>query len=426
MPLSPLQDKTIYQSTARYNIWCGAISSGKTHASVMRLADFLRTGPAGDVMIIGVNRMTIQRNVINLLYGMLGWPPPSSKSTEAKIYGRHVYFVGANNEGSVKAIQGATLVLAYVDEVACIPQPFFRMLEGRLRVPGAMMIATCNPEGPNHWLKKNFIDRSHELDLKYWQFTMDDNPILEESYKKAMKATYTGHWYNRLILGEWAVASGLIYDSFDDMNIYEHPFDNPQFYVVGIDYGTSNATAAVLLAINPRKWPQIRVEKEYYYDSVKAGRAKVDSELAADLKEFIGWRSIRACYVDPSAASLKWELRANNIPVLDAKNDVLDGIKTVSKFISQKSIVIQKGCRMLLDCIQSYSWCPKAADRGIDKPLKEREHILDALRYGIYSVFPTGEIESMDENITIEQIRRQAYGGDENLLGFSAPQGGYY
>lgn len=416
MTLSPLQQRSIAESTAPYNIWCGAISSGKTHASICRLIQFLQFGPKGDVMIIGVNRHSIQRNVLNLLYDKLGWPVPSSTTITTKLFGRNVYFVGAHDEGCVKNIQGSTLVLAYVDEVACIPQPFFRMLEGRLRMPGALMLATCNPEGPAHWLKKQFIDRANELHLKYWQFTMDDNPILEESYIKKMKATYTGHWYKRLILGEWSVASGLIYDSFDEMNVYEHPFDNPQFFVVGVDYGTSNATAAVLMSVNPRKWPQIRIEKEYYYDSAKKGRSKTDSELVADLKDFIGWRSIRACYVDPSAASLKWELRGNNIPVLDAKNDVLDGIKIVSKFISQKSIVIQKGCTTLLETMQSYSWCPKSADRGLDKPLKEKEHICDALRYAVYSTFPTGEIDIPEQQLTIDQIRRQVYGDPHPLF----------
>ena len=114
-----------------------------------------------------------------------------------------------------------------------------------------------------------------------------------------------------------------------------------------------------------------------------------------------------------------------NLPVLDAKNDVIEGIKVTSKFISGKNIVIHKSCRNLIDCIQSYSWCPKAADKGIDKPLKEKEHIMDALRYAIYTAFPTAEFNHPDEHLTIDQIRRQVYGSDD--IGFmNAPSGGYY
>lgn len=424
MDLSSKQMLSINQATKRFNIWVGAVRSGKTYASILKLIDLLKNGPQGDVMIIGVNRSTIQRNVLLQLYKFLGWPPPSSKSTETKLYGRNIYFVGAHDEGAVRAIQGSTLAMAYVDEATCIPAPFWKMLQSRLSIRGAQLIATCNPEGPAHWLKKEFIDREADLDLIHWDFQLDDNPSLDESYKNNLKKEFTGMWYKRYILGEWAVAQGLIYDAYDNDNLYEHPFENPNYYVLGVDYGTSNATAAVLCAISPRKWPQIRVEDEYYYDSVKRGRQKTDSELAADLRSFCGYRSIRAIYVDPSAASLKLELRRMDLPVLDAKNDVVEGIKVTSKFIAGKNLVIQKGCKNLIECLQSYSWCPKAADRGLDKPLKEKEHIMDALRYAIYSAFPSAEFSHPDEFLTIEELRRKVY-SDEGLGFLGGSSAGY-
>ena len=372
--LSSKQIQSIKEATRRFNVWCGAVRSGKTFASNLKLIDLLKSGPKGDVMIVGVNRESIQRNVLNLLFNLLGGAPPSSKTNSTKIYGRNVYFVGAHDESAVRAIQGSTLALAYVDEITCIPAPFWKMLCSRLSIPGAKLIGTTNPEGPSHWFKREFLDRP-DLDLISWNFTLDDNPSLDENYKANLKKEYTGMWYKRYILGEWAVAHGLIYDSFDELNLYEDPQNEPNYYIVGIDYGTSNATAAVLCAINPTKWPQIRIVDEYYYDSVVKGRSKTDAELSDDIYRFVEYKNVRAVYVDPSAASLKLELRNRNLPVLDANNDVLEGIKITSKFIAGKNLVVHKSCRTLIDVIQSYSWCPKSADRGIDKPLKEREHI---------------------------------------------------
>lgn len=375
-------------------------------------------------MIIGVNRDTIQRNVLLELYKFLGFPPPSTKTTETKLYGRNIYFVGAHDEGAVRRIQGSTLAFAYVDEATCIPAPFWRMLLSRLSVKNSQLLATCNPEGPAHWLKKDFIDRAHELDLVYWNFNLDDNPSLDEKFKDNLKKEYSGMWYKRYILGEWSVAQGLVFDSYDFDNLYENSNSNPNYYICGIDYGTSNATAAVLCAITPRIWPQIHVEREYYYDSVQKGRSKTDTELADDIKEFLAHRNISAVYVDPSAASLKIELRNRNLPVIDAKNDVLPGIKVMSKFVANKNLVIQKGCKTLIDCIQTYAWDPKAADRGEDAPLKKREHIVDATRYCIYSAFPHGDFGSPDEFLTIDQIRRQVYGNSDALFGDPSFGGG--
>jgi PBSX family phage terminase large subunit len=424
MQLSPKQIQSFNEATKRFNIWVGAVRSGKTFGSALKLVDLLKNGPPGDCMIIGVNRSTIQRNVLLQLYKFLGWAPPSSKSTETKIYGRNVYFVGAHDEGAVRAIQGSTLAFAYVDEATCIPAPFWKMLQSRLSVKGAQLLATCNPEGPAHWLKKEFIDREKDLDLIHWDFQLDDNPTLDETYKTNLKKEFTGMWYKRYILGEWAVAQGLIYDAFDHDNIYDQPMEPPSYYILGVDYGTSNATAAVLCAVTPNRWPQIRIENEYYYDSVKRGRQKTDSELATDIRDFCGYRSVRAIYVDPSAASLKLELRRMDLPVLDARNDVVEGIKVTSKFIAGKNIVIHKSCTNLIECTQSYSWCPKAADKGLDKPLKEKEHVMDALRYAIFSAFPSAEFSHPDENLTIEQIRKNIYGDDFNPLGPGT--GGYF
>lgn len=387
----------------------------------------MRTGIPGDVMIIGVNRDSIQRNVLLHLYKELGYPPPGLKTTQDKLCGRNIYFVGAHDESAVRRIQGSTLAYAYVDEITCIPEPFWRMLLSRLSLKDAQLFGTCNPDAASHWLKKQYIDRSEELDLISWHFTLEDNPSLDQKYKENLKREYgTGHWYQRFIEGRWANASGLIWNGFDDDNLYSNDFPAPSFYCVGLDYGTSNATAAVLAALSPKQWPQIRIEEEYYYDSVKTGRAKTDSQLADDIQQWLQYKSIQAIYVDPAAASMKVELRQRGLPVLDANNDVLTGIRIVGKFMAHKNLLIHKGCKTLIDCIQSYIWDPSAVDRGEDKPLKKRDHICDATRYLLSSVFKTGIIEDISPDINIDKLRRQIYGENDNIWGDSAPMGGGY
>lgn len=423
LKLSPKQTESFCESDARYNIWVGAVRSGKTFISIRRFIDFLRNGPTGDVMVIGVNRDTIQRNVLNQLYSMLEARTPGTKTTEAKLYNRNVYFVGANDEGSVRRIQGSTLAAAYVDEITCLPQSFWRMLQSRLSVPGAKLFGTCNPEGPSHWFKKQFIDDS-SLNLKYWNFGLEDNPILDDEYKTSLRKEYSGMWYKRYILGEWAVATGMIYDCFDNDNIYTEETLNPTSYIAGIDYGTVNATACHLAAINPKEFPQIRIQREYYYDSVKQGRSKTDAELADDIYNFLRNYPVEAVYIDPAAASLKLELRNRNLPIVDAKNDVLPGIQIVAKFIQGKNLQVHEDCNNLIDQLQSYHWDAKAADRGVDKPTKEDDHACDSLRYLIASRFPDGELSHPFEHMSHAQLMHHIFKEDESLFQPN-PAGGY-
>lgn len=427
MPTSPKQDKSFREATHRFNIWVGAVRSGKTFSSIERFIYDLRHGPKGDAMIIGVNRSTIHRNILTHLYKQLGFPCPSPMCNKTQLYGRDVYFVGAPDVSAVTTIQGSTLALAYVDEAVCIPEPFWKMLETRLSVPGAKLLATANPGAPSHWLKKQYLDRQDIHDLICWDFHLDDNPMLDEAYKNAIKASFTGVWNKRFIQGLWCQATGAVYPDFDHDNIYTHPFSNPRYYIVGIDYGTTNASAAVLCAIDPTKWPQVRIEAEYYYDSVVHGRPKTDAELVKDIKDFIGYKNVTAVYIDPAAASLKIALRQQNLPVLDAENDVLLGIKTVNKFIAGKNIVVQAACKTLIEQLQSYAWCPKASERGEDKPIKSADHSCDALRYSLTPFMKTGEFSNPDEYLSHDQLMRKVFHENDMYDQFNSQiQGAFY
>lgn len=426
MITSAKQDESYEESTHRFNIWVGAVRSGKTFSSIRKFLNRLKHGVPGDAMIIGVNRGSIHRNVLTHMYRTLGFPCPSPMSNKATLYGRDIYFVGAPDISAVTTIQGSTLAYAYVDEATCIPEPFWKMLETRLSVPGAQLFATCNPESPNHYIKKQYIDRPDVHDIATFQFNLDDNPALDEAYKKAIKASFSGVFYQRYILGEWCLATGAIFDGWDDLNVYDREFAAPNFYCAGLDYGTVNPTSCHIAAVSPNSWPQIRIEKEYYFDSAKYGRSKTDAELAQDIHKFLHYTPITALYVDPAAASLKLELRNLNIPVVDANNDVLFGIKMMSQFISGKNLVIHKNCKNLIEQCQSYAWDPRYAERGEDKPIKKDDHSVDSCRYLLASCFKNGLHGYVDQNMTVEEIKRRIYQSDDIYSQFNNEVGGGY
>ena len=75
-----------------------------------------------------------------------------------------------------------------------------------------------------------------------------------------------------------------------------------------------------------------------------------------------------------------------------AKNDVLDGIRYVASLLSLGKIAIYEGCTNTIKEFASYMWDAKAAERGEDKPVKQWDHCMDALRYMCYTIIrrPTG------------------------------------
>lgn len=381
------------ESDARLNIAVGAVRSGKSHINIHRfMKELKRDGPKeGNFLITGKSERTVLMNIIEPMQEFTGGLIRYNRGMgEFTLFGRKVYVVGANDERAEGKIRGATFAGALVDEITILPESYFRMLLSRLSIEGAKLFGGTNPDSPMHWFKTDFIDKfEHDQEeLKYFRFNLDDNPTLTESFKNSLKKEYSGLWYSRFILGDWVLAEGAVYDFFDkNTHVVSAPPTYAKSYYLGVDYGTSNSFAAVLLGYNDDHKPTLWIEKEYYWDSKAMGYQKTDAEYGLDLqREFQGY-PIKLVYLDPSAASFQVELRRLKMPVKQANNDVIDGIRCVSTLLSQGNLVICKSCINLIKEIQGYVWDDNAVKRGEDKPLKQRDHAIDAMRYVIYSHF---------------------------------------
>lgn len=298
----------------------------------------------------------------------------------------YFYIFGGKDERSQDLIQGITLAGVFFDEVALMPESFVNQATGRCSVDGSKYWFNCNPDGPYHWFKLNWIDKQKAKHLLYLHFTMDDNMSLSDSIKARYQAMYSGVFYKRYILGLWAMAEGIIYDMFDSgkhtIKELENLYHSGSY--VSIDYGTQNATVFLLWSKGlDNKWYCV---KEYYYSGRDKGRQKTDSEYVLDLKTFLAGIKIKAIIVDPSAASFIAELRKNGFPVLKAKNDVEDGIRLVGTLLNQERILFHISCVNTIMEFASYIWDEKAAEHGEDKPIKQHDHAMDAVRYFCYTV----------------------------------------
>ncbi|MDK2917286.1 MAG: hypothetical protein PWQ37_19 [Candidatus Petromonas sp.] len=302
----------------------------------------------------------------------------------------YFYIFGGKDERSQDLVQGITAAGFFFDEVALMPESFVNQAVARCSVDGSKLWFNCNPEGPYHWFKVNWLDKLEEKNALHLHFTMDDNPSLTEKVKERYKRMFSGVFYKRYILGLWVMAQGIIYDMFSeethviDEDYKYWPKDNRfEEYYIAIDYGTQNA--CVFLLIGKYKGRYFIID-EYYYSGRDKGKQKTDNEYLNDLVEFIEGKIIKYFIVDPSAASFITLLRKKGYSVIKAKNDVLDGIREVAKRISNLEIFVHKQCQNTIKEFFSYIWDEKAGERGEDKPVKKFDHAMDALRYFVYTV----------------------------------------
>lgn len=296
------------------------------------------------------------------------------------------YIFGGKDERSQDLIQGITLAGCFFDEVALMPESFVNQATGRCSVDGSKFWFNCNPDGPYHWFKVNWIDKQVEKKILYLHFTMDDNLSLSEKIKARYKAMYSGVFYQRYIKGLWVVAEGVIYDMFDKTkHIVESITDLlKDTYYVSCDYGTQNATVFLLWCKNREgKWICV---KEYYYSGRDEVSQKTNTQYADDLKKFLGNIKPKAIIIDPSAASFIAELKKRGYKIKKAKNDVIDGIRFVASLLNKEEIAFSKECKNTILEFNSYIWDVKASEKGEDKPIKQHDHAMDAVRYFCYTV----------------------------------------
>lgn len=409
--LSPKQADFLLNSDGTVNILDGSIRAGKTIVSLLRWFVFVSFAPqGGELVMIGRTRDALFRNIIkpmqdDTLFGdMASMVKYTNGAPTATILGRTVHVIGASDAKAEKTIRGMTVSGAYVDEITVIPEEFFTQLLGRMSVAGAALFGTTNPDSPAHWLKAKFLNKIGQKDdagnellpgWKYWHFVMDDNPTLDEGYKARKRAEFTGLWFRRFILGHWVAAEGAIYDSWDpEVHVIKYADLPPlrDLISVGVDYGTTNATAALLLGITAELNPRLVFVDEWRYQAGQNGARKTDAQLSAGLREWLNQITIPGqphltrpgwILLDPAAASFRVQLAADGVQTFAAENDVSYGIQTVASLIGSGRLIATDRCAGWVTEAPGYAWDDKAALLGVDKPIKVADHSLDAGRYAI-------------------------------------------
>lgn len=373
----------------------GSIRSAKT---ITMICSFLRwsqdTFDGENFIVAGKSIGALKRNVLDPMKKILeswGWKYYHHKSENYIMIGNNMYYLfGANNEASQDVLQGLTAAGAYADEVALMPKSFVDQMIGRCSVDGRKIFLNCNPQGPYHWFKTEFIDKRKEKNIYYLHFILDDNLTLSEKIKEGYKRMFSGVFFKRYILGLWVLAEGIIYDMFrEDIHVIDKaPEVMDQMFVV-VDYGTSTVTTFLLIG---RKDGVYYVLDEYYYDATKSGRQKDDSQFADDFEEFVQGLQIKRIYYDTNGASFAAELRKRGFkkklkPAIKGPGSVIAGIREVSKAFNKNKLFILRKCKNVIRECLSYLWDPKKQLVGEDVPLKQHDHAMDAMRYLIYAMY---------------------------------------
>lgn len=363
----------------------GAKRSGKTFINnIQFLQELRRVRKNADknniktplYILAGFSMSNIQDNILNELYNTFGLSVKFDRYNSFELFGVKVIQTTHGNIQGVGRIRGMTAHGAYVNEASLANEAVIEEIISRCSGEGARILMDTNPDHPEHWLKKNYIDNPDKT-VKNFHFIIDDNTFLEARYVESMKAaTPTGMFYDRSILGLWVSADGVVYQDFDktrdctDIDTYQ--WWNAEEVICGVDWGYEHYGSIVVLGRFGDKWVLL---EEY-----------AEQHREIDFWVMIAHDIVRRYknppfYCDSARPEHVDRFVREGFRAINADKSVLSGIESVATLIKENKFrVIEEKCPHFMKEVYSYIWNERTG-----MPMKENDDVMDSLRYAIYT-----------------------------------------
>lgn len=205
--------------------------------------------------------------------------------------------------------------------------------------------------------------------------TADDIALLEDETDP--------YFYNVYTLGNWGVLGNVIFKNWRVEDLSQRI---PQFDKIycGCDFGFSNDPNALIKAHLDKARKKIYVYEEWY----QAGMT--DDELLRVCKDFVGNQYLMCDSAEPKTIDF---LAMNNVKAVGAIKGA-DSINRGIRWLQGYEIIIDVRCQNFKNEMEQYHWQEDKYGNAMARPVDDRNHLIDALRYAFSNVMLQGEIRA--------------------------------
>ena len=278
-------------------------------------------------------------------------------------------FKSLDDPEKIKSYEGNYL---WIEEATEITHEDFLQLNLRLRRKTEdinQMYLTFNPISKLHWIYQELIEKERD-DVAILHSTYKDNPFLSEDYIKELEnlKDQDETYYQVYALGEWGVLQNIIYTNYDLIDTWPGSFDE---VIYGLDFGYNNPSALVEVGLK---------DKEPYLRELLYETHLTNEDLIEKLKELIPDRN-SYIYADPAEPARIEEIARAGFNIHLADKSVKDGID----FVRRQKLHILKSSVNLIKEISGYKYKEDKDGNVLEEPVKFRDHLMDAMRYAIYT-----------------------------------------
>lgn len=386
----------VLKSNSRILVLHGAKRAGKTFILILKFLMLIKKfkNKGYKFIIGGASLAAIKTNILDDLEKLLGQPIKISKYNTFNLFGNVVLVREGANSDSWKRVRGFTAYGCLLNEGTALHQTFIQECISRCSGEGARIFIDTNPENPNHFIKKEYIDKDGQklkdgkINIQAIHFKLEDNTFIDEEYKESIKlSTPSGMFYERDILGIWVSGEGIVYKDFskEENVISFESFRKKQIKrrFVGLDWGYQHFGAIVVIAEDFQGNLYLEKEIAKQHQQIEFWEEKL-LEIKKEYGDILIYcDTARTDYVDRLA------LKGFNLGLTN--KSVLEGISMIAGMIKRRTFkVVDGACPRFMEEIFQYSWDSKNGN-----VVKVNDDVLDAIRYAIYSTFRTPKIEKI-------------------------------
>lgn len=291
---------------------------------------------------------------------------------------------------AIETLRGQEFDFIVIDEVASMRDFWVgweEVLRPTLRVSQGGVLFISTPRGFNHFY--DLFNTQHE-NWQSFHYTSYDNPFLPVAEIEEARRQLPEDSFAQEYMADFRKMEGLVYKEFiRDVHIYKDEVEQTEAYLGAIDFGFTNPCAVlhVYRDYDGAYW----VDNEFYKTQ----------QTEEHIAEYVANCKFNATFPDPENPSAIEVLRKKGVncrEVIKNKDSVVSGIQKIRELFKQNRLFIHERCVNLISELETYAYDP---DKNDEKPVKEHDHALDALRYLISTDNP-------EPKVSLQELRRRA------------------
>lgn len=325
-------------------------------------------------ILAGTDYGSIYKNVLIEIINKYGLNIKFDKYNNFNLFGVTIVQISHSTISGLGKARGFTAFGAYINEASLANKEVFDEIKSRCSGPGARIIADTNPDNPEHWLLKDYIENDNILSY-HWE--LDDNTFLDKRYIENIKhSTPPGVFFDRGIKGLWTIGEGVIYSSFNKETMAINSTNDFEFIRLfcGMDFGYEHTGVIGLIGYTSN------------------GEYVLIKEIAAKRKGIEWWinEALRIkrehgdipFYCDSARPDNIAALIDKGINAMNANKNIDAGIEEIATLMqNNKFFVIYDKCPQFKKEIYSYQY-----NGNTGKPLKINDDSMDTLRLSLIHI----------------------------------------